>query len=246
MYKRQTDNGRDLYLQADNCDVIVRNIGYGVYADGGCNVVLNDCRIDVATHAGILAGDFTAVFKGCNVTSGRYAFMCHDLSGGASSAAPLEIRDCECFAEDEVIRIKSHNIHADIADSKLKSPNYVVHAFVNDDSDGGVLPEDAIPYGNKLFVTDSELEGDIVNEDIRSMAIILKNSVVKGAIVDSYLQMEDSEWYATKDSTVALVNCASIDGIDAPTSVTIKAIASEGTSLNGSYKLPSGGNLIVE
>lgn len=241
-----TDNGRDLYLQADNCDVIVRNVGYGVYADGGCNVVLNDCNIKVATHAGILAGDFTAVFKGCNVTSGRYDFMCHDLSGGASSAAPLEIRDCTCYADDECIRIKSHNIHVDIADSELKSPNYVVHAFVNDDSDGGVLPDDAVPYGNKLYVSDSKLEGDIVNEDIRCMAIILKDSEVKGAIIGSYLQLDDSSWYATKDSSVALVNCTSADGIDAPAGVTVKAIASEGTTLSGAYDLPSGGKLIVD
>jgi hypothetical protein len=241
-----TDNGRDLYLQADNCDVIVRNVGYGVYSDGGCNVVLNDCRFQTATHGGILAGDFTAKFVGCDMKSGKYDFMCHDLAGGVDSAAPLEVRGSTCYAEEACLYIKSHNIHADIENSRLTSPKYVVHAIVNDDPDANTLPEGAVPYGNKLYVSGSTLEGDIVNDDIREMSIVLEDSQVKGAIQNAYVKLTgNSTWYATKDSAVALVDATVFTGIDAPSGVTITAKAASGTTLTGNIDLPSGGKLVI-
>lgn len=240
-----TDNGRDLYLQADNCDIVVRRVGYGVYSDGGCNVVLNDCRFRVATHGAILAGDMTAKFNGCDIHSGRYDFMAHDLSGGADSAAPIEVRSCKCYAEDAVLYIKSHNVHVDIENSTLVSPNYVVHAIVNDDADARVMPDDCVPYGNKLYISGSSIEGDMINEDVREMSIILENSTVKGAISGAYLKLMGSSWLATKASSVALVDAVSIEGIDALEDVIITAIAASGTTLSGEYTLPSGGKLMV-
>lgn len=241
-----TDNGRDLYLQADNCDVIVRNVGYGVYADGGCNVVLNDCRFQTATHGGIMAGDFTGKFHGCTMKSGKYDWMCHDLSGGADSAAPLEVVNSNCQADEACLYIKSHNIHADIENSTLTSPRYAVHAIVNDDPDARVMPEGTVPYGNKLYISGSTIAGDVVNDDVRAMALVLKDSQVTGAIVDAYVELKDSRWTATGDSRVALVHCGNIDGIDAPKGVTISAVAGEGTTLQGEYALPSGGKLVVD
>jgi hypothetical protein len=241
-----TDNGRDLYLQADNCDVVVRNVGYGVYADGGCNVVLNDSRFKTATHGAILAGDFTAVFRGCDMVSGKYDFMCHDLAGGAYSIAPLEVRGSTCRAEDACLYIKSHNIYARIEDSKLTSPNCVVRAIVNDDPDANSLPEGTVPYGNKLYVSGSTLEGDICNEDIRTMALVLENTTVRGAIRGAYVRLTGgSSWLATKDSQVALVDATALGGLDALPNVTITAEAAAGTTLSGEYDLPTGGKLIV-
>lgn len=240
-----TDNGRDLYLQADNCDVIVRNVGYGVYSDGGCNVVLNDCRFQTATHGGILAGDFTAKFHGCTMESGKYDWMCHDLSGGADSVAPLEVRNSNCKADEACLYIKSHNIHADIENSVLTSQGYAVHAIVNDDPDARVMPADAVPYGNKLYITGSTINGDIVNDDVRSMAIVLRDSKVTGVIRGAYVELSGSAWTATGDSSVALVGCTEISGIDAPAGVTISATAGEGTTLKGEYALPAGGKLTV-
>lgn len=241
-----TDNGRDLYLQADDCNVIVRNVGYGVYADGGCNVVLNNTRFTTATHGGILAGDFTAKFNGCTMRSGRYDFMCHDLSGGAFSLAPLEVVDSVCNAEEACLYIKSHNIHADIINSELDSPKYAIHAIVNDDPDAGALPEGTVPYGNKLYVSGSLLTGDVVNDDVRSMSIVLEDSKIFGAVQNVYLKpVGSATWYATKDSTVALVDTESVSFMDAAEGVTIHATAASGTTLSGTYALPSGGTLII-
>jgi hypothetical protein len=122
----------------------------------------------------------------------------------------------------------------------------VVHAIVNDDPDANTLPEGAVPYGNKLYVSGSTLEGDIVNDDIREMSIVLEDSQVKGAIQNAYVKLTgNSTWYAAKDSAVALVDAADISGIDAPSGVTITAKAASGTTLTGNIDLPSGGKLVI-
>ena len=223
----------------------MRQAGYGFYAAGGCNVEPKGCNFNTATHGGIMAGDLTAKFLCCHMVSGVSDFMAHDLAGGGDSAAPLEIRNSDCKAEEACLYIKSHNLHVDIENSKLVSPKYAVHAIVNDDPDARKMAEDCIPYGNKLYIKGSAIEGAIVNEDNREMSIVLENSEVKGTIVGAYVELKGSEWNAVADSQVALVNCKTVDGIDAPAGVTITAVAAAGTALSGEYVLPSGGKLIV-
>jgi hypothetical protein len=156
------------------------------------------------------------------------------------------VRRSTCYAQEACLYIKSHNIHVDIEDSQLTSPKYVVHAIVNDDPDARKMPADAVPYGNKLYISGSTLDGDIVNDDIRTMSLVLDRSTVKGAIQNAYVKLTGAtNWYATKDSTVALVDSTDIAGLDAPAGVTITATAASGTTLSGNYDLPSGGKLIV-
>ena len=64
-------------------------------------------------------------------------------------------------------------------------------------------------------------------------------------IEHAYLSLTASTWFATADLTVALVGNVSIEAIDAPTGVTIRAIAAEGCRLAGDYTLHSGGQLSV-
>ena len=67
----------DLYLEANNCDVVCETVGYGTYADNGCHNVLNDCRITVDTHVAIIAGDAWVKFSGGTVKSNQYGAMLH-------------------------------------------------------------------------------------------------------------------------------------------------------------------------
>ena len=107
------------------------------------------------------------------------------------------------------------------------------------------MPEGTVPYGNKLYITGSTLNGDVVNDDIRSMALVLESSTVNGAIRDAYVELKNSKWTASGDSRVCLVNATAPDGIDAPAGVRITAAIGAGTTLRGEYDLPSGGKLIV-
>ena len=90
----------------------------------------------------------------------------------------------------------------------------------------------------------SSIEGGIINDDVRDMSIVLKESTVSGAIQNAYVELDGTKWLAPADSRVALVNCTDIGGIDAPAGVTITAVAAAGTTLTGSYDLLSGGKLV--
>lgn len=101
-------------------------------------------------------------------------------------------------------------------------------------------------YGMKVALRDMTVCGDIVHEEIRrDLAITMERVHYTGKIEHAYLSLTASTWFATADSTVALVGNVSIEAIDAPTGVTIRAIAAEGCRLAGDYTLHSGGQLSV-
>ena len=68
---------------------------------------------------------------------------------------------------------------------------------------------------------------------------------LEGAIQNAYVELDGSQWFAPRDSRVALVNCTSVSGIDAPEGVTVSAVAAAGTTVQGAFDLPSGGKLII-
>ena len=80
----------------------------------------------------------------------------------------------------------------------------------------------------------------------RTMNVTIQNATLKGVIADAYISLEGSKWYATGDSTVALMGAVEASQIDAPAGVTVDAMAGEGCALSGEYALASGGKLMVK
>jgi len=75
------------------------------------------------------------------------------------------------------------------------------------------------------------------------MTVYLEGTTLKGAIKDASIKMNRlSKWIATADSSVTLIGDVDLSRIDAPTGVTITAIASQ----SGTHKLASCGTLILK
>lgn len=238
----------ELYLEANNCDVVCEDVGYAAYADGGCRDVLNDCRVSVATHVAIIAGDAWVKFNRNTVKSGQYGCMLHCIRGHYTETSEAHIVGGEWDVGDTLFFVKSQNCYVKLDGAKVTGCKYLVHSIINDDSAKTEVPDDMKLkcYGVNAIIANGDYEGDIVNEDVdRTMNVTIQNATVKGVIEDAYVKLDNSKWAATGDSSVCLVGDVSAEQIDAAAGVVVSAIAGEGCALMGEYALASGGKLVV-
>ena len=239
----------DLYLEANNCDVVCDTVGYGTYADNGCHNVLNDCRITVDTHVAIIAGDAWVKFNGGTVKSGQYGAMLHGVRGHYTETTECHITGGDWTVGEALFFVKSENVYLKLDGAKVKTGKYLVSAIVNDDDAATKVPDEMKLkcYGVNAVIANGDYAGDIVNDDTdRTMNVSILNATVKGVITDAYISLEGSSWTATGDSSVCLVGDVTAQQIDAPAGVVISAAAGEGCTLSGEYLLTSGGKLIVK
>ncbi len=243
-----TDAGNGyVYLEANNCDVIVKDKGYGVYSDGDCHVFLNNCRVNTATHTAILAGECDLTLNNCDAVSGKYLAMIHDVHGIDTEIGQLMIHGGSYDIGEEALLLRSCNTYVEMVGVKLTSKTGVLaHAIFNPDDHRTPVGEKDV-FGNNIVMAYMNVAGDLVNDDPqRCMKITLDNTNLSGAIEKAYVTMNaGSMWTATKDSTVVLIGDCRIGQIDAAEGVTINAEAGEGCPLSGEYKLASGGVLVV-
>lgn len=243
-----TDAGNGyVYLEANNCDLTVADKGYGVYSDGDCHVVLNDCRVNTATHSAILAGECDLAWNNCTVVSGKYGAMIHDVMGIDTEIGQLFVRGGSFSVGEEFLLLRSCNTYIDMVGAKIHSDSGILaRAIVNPDECATKVGEKDV-FGNNIVLTAMEVDGSILNEDTdRSMQVALSATTLRGAIRNAYLSMDlSSHWMATGDSTVVLVGEMRPAQINAPAGVTITAQAGEGCALSGEYDLAAGGKLIV-
>ena len=238
----------DLYLEANNCDVVCDTIGYGTYADNGCHNVLNDCRITVDTHVAIIAGDAWVKFNGGTVKSGQYGAMLHGVRGHYTETTECHITGGDWTVGEALFFVKSENVYLKVDGAKVKTGKYLVHAIVNDDDAATKVPDDMKLkcYGVNVVIANGDYQGDIVNDDTdRTMNVSILHAKVAGVITDAYISLEGSQWTATGNSSVCLVGDVKETQIDAASGITVQAVAGEGCGLKGEYTLASGGKLIV-
>lgn len=239
----------DLYLEANNCDVICDTVGYATYADGGCHNVLNDCRVSVDTHVAIIAGDAWVKMNNCTVKSNQYGAMLHGIRGHHTETTECHIVGGTWDVGEALFFVKSREVYLKLDGTKVKTGKYLIHSVVNDDPAKTEVPEELKlkTYGVNAIFANGDYEGDIIHEDTdRTMNLSLQNATVKGVIEDAYVKLDGAKWYATGDSHICLVGAATPEQMDAPEGVTISAVAGEGCGLMGEYILASGGKLIVK
>lgn len=240
----------ELYLEADSCDVLCRGTGYGVYADGGCIVRMNGCRIRSGSHAAIMAGDCRLTFDTCDVYAEKYAVMMHNVHGFTAEVAKCCVRDSRLTVGEQAFFVKSTNAYIGIDSTIIRSGSGVlVRSVLNEDSHATPVGEDETDlYGIKISLRKSDLTGDILHEDPqRTMAVKLTDSVLRGAVRNAYISFSGtSRWTATGDSEVCLVNVTDLSSLDAVPGAVIRAVCGKDSRLPESCVLPSGGQLIAE
>jgi hypothetical protein len=238
-----------VYLEANNCDVQVRNKGYGTYADWNCKVVINNSKISTAGYAGIIASIGEIRFNKVNASSSGRGFLIHSvMRSNPAEIGLLEIIGGIITTQDTLILVKSANADITLDRAKLVSKSgSLIHSVVNDDSMATKINGQKVP-GIRATLKNTTIEGDILHEDTeRTMSVDLIATALKGAVKDASLSLDaGSRWTATSNSNMTLINAVDVSRIDALPGVIITAIAGQGCTLKGSYKLSSGGTLNVK
>ena len=231
-----------VYLEANDCDVIVTKRGYGAYADPDCHDYFNNCNFDVADMSLILAGKSDATFKNCVCENGTYFALIHNVNGLPEEVGELNVEGGEIHAGKELILCRSENAEINFKNCAVSSDEGVILRTAINDDPCSTVPSKK-PYGVRANFEEMKLEGDFIHEDKkRNLYLNFKKSNITGAIKDAIVEFDDRTcWFATGNSTVTFASDFYLNQIDAAKGVTIKAKAGKA----GTYKLLSGGKLVV-
>jgi len=237
-----------VYLEANNCTVKTIKSGYGTYADMGCHVVINDSSFDVASMAGIIAGEADITFNNTNATCGSYFGLLHCI-GSSSEVSTFKANGGVVKTKGPVVLVKSACAEIVFDGVEMSSESGVLlksAISVDPQAAEAASPKGDNIYGIQATYRNMVVAGDIdhsADKDNRDMAVYLESTFLTGAVKDAILSIDPrSKWTATADSTVTLVGGLDLSQIDAPTGVTITATAAQ----SGTYTLESGGTLVVK
>ena len=232
-----------VYLEANDCDIVCTKSGYGAYSDPGCHDYFNNCNFDMARMAAIIGGNSDMTFNDCTAKCGTYFALSHNVNGWQEEVGELTVTGGDIYTKKECILAKSQNMLIDLCDVKMESEKgIIIHSIVNDDPCATKVNGEV--FGINVVLTDMDIKGDIIHDDIeREMWIMTNSSQIQGKIWNANLDMDmGTKWTATADSKVCFISDVNIAQIDALEGVTITATGAEA----GEYTLASGGKLVVE
>jgi len=240
--------GDDAYLEANDCTIIVRNSGYGAYADFGAEVVINDSRMTVPTYGVIIAGPAETHFNEVIGTSGGNLAMIHSVMGQPSDTGELTVHGGTFESAGPAILVKSANANIELDGATIVSKSGVLAEIRKNEDRHATRVGDYAAPGVKLVLTNGEYNGDILDTDPeRPLEVTLKETVLSGGLEDVTLVFGDatSQWKATRNSTVTLSDANTLSRIDAGPGILVEVKGlSEFNS--GPRALASGGQLIFQ
>lgn len=235
--------GGDLYLEANDCTVLVTGKGYGAYADFGAHVVLNRTSVDVGSDLGIIAGKARIDLNTVGGKAGRSGVMIHSVMAfDPAETADLTVTDSTIETQGPVLLVKSANANITVTGGALKSASGVLmHVRRNDDPNATKTGGKPVP-GVTLTLKSAKLTGDVLDSDPdRATTLVLDGASLEGSLRDVVLKADATgHWRARSDSTVFLAPGTPLSVIDAPAGVTVTVTG--GTNGRGTV-LPSGGKL---
>ena len=231
-----------LYLEANDCDIIVTKRGYGTYADPDCHVFFNRCNFDVADMSVLLAGKSDAHFNDCVCENGSFFALIHNVNGTPEEVGEMEVNNSKIHSGKELMLCRSENTDIKFFRTEMASDTGVIlRSEINDDP-AHTRPNDH-PFGIRAAFEECKIEGDFIHEDTeRDMFLDFKRVHLTGAVKKATVNMDvRSYWYATADSEVTFTGEVFLNQIDAPKGVTINAKGAQ----KGEFDLFSGGRLVV-
>jgi len=239
--------GGNLYLEANDCTVVVRRKGYGTYADFGAHVAINATRIDSGGDLGIIAGKARIDFDRVTGRAGRNGVMIHSVMAfDPTETAQLNLKNSTFTSAGPVVLVKSANavIHLD-GGHPSSDTGVLLEVRKNDDPNATKTAGRQVP-GVRMMLQKTKLAGDVIATDPeRKTTVELAGAELSGALKNVTLAADArSRWTARADSQVVLAATTPIGVIDAPTGVTIRA-QSQSAARPEQRRLPSGGTLIV-
>ncbi|MGB4658937.1 MAG: hypothetical protein WBI07_07150, partial [Mobilitalea sp.] len=80
-----------VYLEANDCDVIVTKKGYGAYADPDCHDFFNRCNFDIDGMAAIIAGEGDMTYTDCTAKCASYFCLMHCVMGVPEEVGTLKV-----------------------------------------------------------------------------------------------------------------------------------------------------------
>lgn len=231
-----------LYLEANDCDIIVTRRGYGTYADPDCHVYFNRCHFDVADMTVLLAGKSDAHFEDCDCDNGANFALIHNVNGTPEEVGEMEVRNSRIHAAKEIMLCRSENTDIHFFRTEMASDiGVILRSEINDDP-AHTIPHDH-PFGIRVAFEECRLEGDFIHGDSeRDMFLDFRRVHMTGAIHGAALHMDvRSYWFADADSEVTFTSEVFLNQVDAAEGVTITAKGAK----TGEYTLHSGGKLVV-
>ena len=236
------------YLEANRCDITVERGGYGVFADEGCVVVLNDTQVKAASHTAMMQGHGKLRMNRCQFDSDRYGIYTFAIvCPNGAQLADMALDGCEIKAKEIPLLFRGSNAYVDLRNTKLISGTGVLvkTEVLQDPNAAKVNPGEPL-YGVKIALSDMELEGDILHEDSnRAMALSYFHTTHKGAIRNATISLDGASfWYATADSRVAVSGEFDLSRVDAAPGVTIE-LSWDACPEQGEIVLSSGGKVAI-
>lgn len=236
------------YVEINSSKIWAQSTGYGVYADSGAEVVVNNSDLDTATYSGIIAGSGSFSFNNVNAITGGNGVMIHNVRATTpNEVGVVTMNGGKIGSQNAAFLVKSANamITVDRAEIVPANGDFLL-STVSDDADRTPVNGAPVP-GIRATIRNTTVAGNVIHlDDERSMSVALVNATLNGRVRNAALAIDaNSHWKATGDSSVTLTGPVDLALIDAEAGVTITARAPAGVVPRGSHKLASGGLLRV-
>lgn len=239
-------SGGYVYLEANDSSINVGGNGYVIYADNGCHVVLDRCRVSSGNVIGIQDGNSTIKMVDVEGSCKGYGFLVHGGMTDLADIGTIELKNCDLTSAGPMFRCKSTNVDLYVQGGKLTCMDGVILETMLTDDEFYYQTRSHTPndYGVQATFEEMELFGDIRCQDPeRKNCVNLVDTALTGGIT-GYPRLrltEGSSWVATKDSEVALLE--GLEAVDAAAGVTVR-VKADGLSAE-TQTMPSGGRLEI-